>query len=455
MLIAAVLAAVVGAHRDRDHPRSPREPKTTRSPTPTSRSSCSSDGSLLVPEELTFDFTGNFRAPTATSPSTATPRSPTSGQRGRRKHYGPAATPSSAPSTAPGPSASISRPGAPSGSSGTTTATDEERTFQLVYRVVNAATVHDDVVDVTWTVWGDQWDFGSTTSTRPSPRERRGARPKRGCAPARSGVEPEIGETATVSVDRLPEGRRTSACGRSSRATRSRSTRGANVGPSERPPWDRGGRGELDDDDELHDRRSSRTSSVDNVALLCLLDRRPRAAQRRSASCLLARERRTDTPEYLPEPPEDISAGPRLRARHARASTTTGSSSRRCSTSSTAATTRPAPPPARTSTSRSASPRRPARRARALEKYEVATLDFFDKLLGDNWVALGKMSDRIPEALPVLAQPLGGPEREARPGRGRADLLGSRPDRAPGAVVARRPRRARRGRRSSPTCAPT
>ena len=34
---------------------------------------------------------------------------------------------------------------------------------------------------------------------------------------------------------------------------------------------------------------------------------------------------------------------------------------------------------------------------RTLRKYETAVLDFFDKLLKQDWVALGKMSDRIPK----------------------------------------------------------
>jgi uncharacterized membrane protein len=38
-------------------------------------------------------------------------------------------------------------------------ATDEQRTFTLSYRVIDAAVAYDDVIDVGWAVWGDQWDF--------------------------------------------------------------------------------------------------------------------------------------------------------------------------------------------------------------------------------------------------------------------------------------------------------
>ncbi len=37
--------------------------------------------------------------------------------------------------------------------------TDTERTFTLVYDVENAVTAYDDVIDVGWVVWGDQWNF--------------------------------------------------------------------------------------------------------------------------------------------------------------------------------------------------------------------------------------------------------------------------------------------------------
>ena len=39
-------------------------------------------------------------------------------------------------------------------------AADENRTFDIVYRVLGAVVIYDDVVDVNWKVWGDQWDQG-------------------------------------------------------------------------------------------------------------------------------------------------------------------------------------------------------------------------------------------------------------------------------------------------------
>jgi hypothetical protein len=38
-------------------------------------------------------------------------------------------------------------------------ATDEQRTTVLSYRVRNAVVAYDDVLDIGWAVWGSQWDF--------------------------------------------------------------------------------------------------------------------------------------------------------------------------------------------------------------------------------------------------------------------------------------------------------
>ena len=38
-------------------------------------------------------------------------------------------------------------------------ATDEQRTFTVSYRVIEVAVAYDDVIDVGWAVWGDQFDY--------------------------------------------------------------------------------------------------------------------------------------------------------------------------------------------------------------------------------------------------------------------------------------------------------
>ena len=42
-------------------------------------------------------------------------------------------------------------------------ASNEERTFTVSYRVIGGAVAYDDVIDVGWAVWGDQWDFDLKT----------------------------------------------------------------------------------------------------------------------------------------------------------------------------------------------------------------------------------------------------------------------------------------------------
>src|SRR5919107_1335248 len=70
--------------------------------------------------------------------------------------------------TLPGASAELGSSGAP-GTYGTANlgdayrivwhyrATDEQRTFTVRYRLSGLAVAYDDVVDVYWQVWGDEW----------------------------------------------------------------------------------------------------------------------------------------------------------------------------------------------------------------------------------------------------------------------------------------------------------
>ena len=72
--------------------------------------------------------------------------------------------------------------------------------------MVNAATAHQDVVDASWTIWGDQWDFAldhlDATFSAAS-----GASPTQAWLRPRSlGDDPVVGEDATVSIDHLKAG---------------------------------------------------------------------------------------------------------------------------------------------------------------------------------------------------------------------------------------------------------
>ena len=116
------------------------------------------DSSLLVTEELTFDYKGHFEGSyrdivfrhgeEISNVSVS--------EDGRR--YEPGGNTALGSFDLPG------RYGAQRIGSGARIvwhyrATDELRTFELSYRVRGAVVAYDDVLDLGWTVWGDQWDF--------------------------------------------------------------------------------------------------------------------------------------------------------------------------------------------------------------------------------------------------------------------------------------------------------
>jgi len=124
------------------------------------------DGSVLVTENITYDFIGSFEGGYREIPledgMSVTDVSVSEGGRGY----------------APGASAELGSSGAP-GTYGTANlggayrivwhyrASYEERTFTLRYRLNGLAVAHHDVVDVYWQVWGDEWEepLGSLEAT--------------------------------------------------------------------------------------------------------------------------------------------------------------------------------------------------------------------------------------------------------------------------------------------------
>ena len=124
------------------------------------------DGSVLVTENITYDFIGSFEGGYREIPledgMSVTEVSVSEGGRGY----------------APGASAELGSSGAP-GTFGTANLGDayrivwhyrasyEERTFTLRYRLNGLAVAHDDVVDIYWQVWGDEWQepLGSLVAT--------------------------------------------------------------------------------------------------------------------------------------------------------------------------------------------------------------------------------------------------------------------------------------------------
>jgi uncharacterized membrane protein len=124
------------------------------------------DGSVLVTEEITYLFTGSFEG----------------GYREILLKDGMSVTDVSVSeygkAYSPGASAELGSSGAP-GTYGTANLGDayrivwhyrasyEERTFTIRYRLEGLAVAHDDVVDVYWQAWGDEWEepLGSLEAT--------------------------------------------------------------------------------------------------------------------------------------------------------------------------------------------------------------------------------------------------------------------------------------------------
>jgi uncharacterized membrane protein len=124
------------------------------------------DGSVIVTENITYDFIGSFEGGYREIPlkegMSVTEVSVSEGGRGY----------------APGASAELGSSGDP-GTYGTADLGDayrivwhyrasyEERTFTVRYRLSGLAVAYDDVVDVYWQVWGDEWQepLGSLVAT--------------------------------------------------------------------------------------------------------------------------------------------------------------------------------------------------------------------------------------------------------------------------------------------------
>jgi uncharacterized membrane protein len=128
------------------------------------------DGSVVVTENITYDFIGSFEG----------------GYREIPLEDGMSVTDVSVSEIGkqytPGASAELGSSGAP-GTYGTADLGDayrivwhyrasyEERTFTLRYRLNGLAVAHDDVVDVYWQAWGDEWEepLGSLEATMDLP----------------------------------------------------------------------------------------------------------------------------------------------------------------------------------------------------------------------------------------------------------------------------------------------
>ena len=276
------------------------------------------DGSLLVTEHLTFNYDGHFEG--SYRDIVLAPRRAdhaTSRQPGRPALSSPAATRRSAATTAPASSADrglrrrlpdrLALPGDRRAAHATTSPTG----------CVGGAVAYDDVIDVGWAVWGDQWDFDldHLTASFTNPASTRATR-----------------STGSGAIRATSRARPCAATGsRRSRRATSPTTPGSSSGSRCRATPTRASPGPAPEAATAC-RRSSPRSRLSTTTTTRSSNRVKRfvadhacaarcSGSPRSPRCSSAcspcwpASATSAVPEYLPEPPDDAQPGARLRAR--------------------------------------------------------------------------------------------------------------------------------------------
>jgi hypothetical protein len=286
-------------------------------------------------------------------------------------------------------------------------AADEERTFTISYRVIGGAVAYDDVIDVGWAVWGDQWDFdldelrATFTDPRLDPDDPlyrvwgHVFNESADADPERLDGETERGQgVATLEATDVPD-----HTGVEMRVTVPR-TPGTNVSGA-RVENGEGLPGILAEEEQLDEDFSAPWPSfkrwvADNAVLLSLAV----AAFIVGLLALLtwlAREHPTDAPQYIPEPPDD--ADPALAyglAHEGGDSTDTVLATlldlvdRRYYKASSASTG-----DEKLDLALAVSDERPP--TDGLADHEKQVLTFFDELLAGETVPMSEMRDKIPQ----------------------------------------------------------
>ncbi|MEJ7876532.1 MAG: DUF2207 domain-containing protein [Solirubrobacterales bacterium] len=273
-------------------------------------------------------------------------------------------------------------------------AESEERTFEVSYDITGAAVAHDDVVEVPWAVWGSQWEFWLDDLHAETVLAGGGAEPEDAWLRPRSlGVDPELGAgSASVEVERLPAGDEADLVAVFPRDAVS-SVDGARVEPGDGLADIRAEEAKLDDDLGVVSKVAA--FEAENILLIAILWT---ALVLLGAGFLYFRAREAgadDVPEYLPEPPEDIS--PALAYAYANE----GGFDDRLVLATLLDLVDRGYFDAKASEGKemdlvlSVPGNRPA--AGDLEMYEAKAMDFFDDLLKEGPCELGKLKDRIPE----------------------------------------------------------
>lgn len=359
------------------------------------------DASLRVTEELTFDFTGNFSGAYRDIPLAGGVRATNVqvSEEGRRYQPGGNTTLGSYDRDGTFGAVPIKLPdddGGPTAGFRVVwhySAQDEERTFTVRYDVTGAAVAHDDVVDVPWVVWGDQWEFWlehldaeiALASGSDEPLEA-------WVKPRRLGADPGLAAgSASVEIDRVPEGKQTEMRAVFPRSA-FRSVAGARAEAGDGLEAIRAEEQALDDDEPVHQSFAAFVGEnivpIEVIWTLLVVG----AAM---ALYVMGRERPISVPKYVPEPPEDIP--PALAYALAREG---GYDERLVLATFLDLLDRGyyASKPAEGNELDlyvSLPDKRPD--LGELTDYEKTTADFFDRLLEDGPGELGKLKDRVPK----------------------------------------------------------
>ncbi len=278
-------------------------------------------------------------------------------------------------------------------------AADERRTFTVSYRVIDGAVAYDDVIDVGWAVWGDQWDFDlerlGATLANPAldpadPDYRVWGHPRSVEGETIRGDGVATLEAADVPDHTLVEMRVTIP------RVPGQDVSGARIRPGQGLPKILAAEQALDDDYNSTINRVKRWLA--DHALWLSLALMAVAALILLALARLAREHPASAPEYFPEPPDD--APPALayglaheagdsadtvlatlldlvdRGYYETSSATTDEE--KLDLALTVAGNRPSD-------------------AAALTDYEREVLSFFDQLLEQKTIAISAMKDEVPQ----------------------------------------------------------
>ena len=278
-------------------------------------------------------------------------------------------------------------------------ATDEERTTTISYRVTNAVVAYEDVLDIGWAVWGDEWDFDldhlNARFTNPAldPADPRNLYRVWGHPRDVEGETVRGEGVATLEASDVESGTAVEF-----RVTMPRD-------PAKRYPAARVGEGEglpgiLASEQELDDDFNSAWNQfkrfVAEHAFLVSLGIAAIAWLVVFLLSVLARERDAGVPEYLPEPPDDASPALAYALAHEGAD----------STDTVLATLLDLVDRGYYDTSQAtteeekldlALEQKAERPPGELTGYEQDVLAFFDQLLDGKKVAMSEMKDQIPK----------------------------------------------------------